>query len=162
MPWIPLLDYVSFLIIRFMLGIRDTDHLPSKSIWFLAILNVLCYHLDYLQLFISMKRVFYISLMMILGILLTVCLYYCIIFGIISNRLIHFSYVDYFLDMTLSPAAIAVVALIGALCGHRAGKQWWQIIYVDGVYYFNKALKPRDTRAPIVPRRQRTIRKTHE
>ncbi|MFZ2256306.1 MAG: hypothetical protein WAW59_07630 [Patescibacteria group bacterium] len=105
---------------------------------------------------------FYISLMMILGILLTVSLYYCIVFGIISNRLVHFYYVDYFLDMTLSPVAIAFMALIGAFCGHRAGKRWWQIIYVDGVYYFTKALKPRDTRAPIVPRRQRKIRKTHE
>lgn len=100
--------------------------------------------------------------MSLLGMILMTSFYYCIIFGIIANRLVDFRCVDYFLDVTLSPMILSLVALLGISIGYRTGKKWWQIIYVDGVYYFNKGLKSVDTEKPIVPRRQRIAKKAHE
>lgn len=109
-----------------------------------------------------MKRAYYISLFSLLGMMITVCLYYCIVFGIIANRLIHWIYVECFLDMTLSPLTLAAIALIGVLIGYRAGKKWWQIIYVDRAYYFDKSLAPQAPRVvkPRAPRK--TTKKTQE
>jgi len=54
------------------------------------------------------------------------------------------------------------VALLGVSIGYRAGKKWWQIIYVDGVYYFNKALSPTSSEKPKTPRARRMAKKTQE
>lgn len=66
--------------------------------------------------------------------------------------------------MSLSVPALSVIVLIGILIGYRAGQKWWQIIYVDGVYYFDKKLKPIETPdTPITPRRrrmQKSVKKT--
>jgi hypothetical protein len=109
-----------------------------------------------------MKRTFYISLFSLLGMMIMISLYYCIIFGIIANRLVHFRCVDYFLDVTLSPMILGLVALLGISMGYRAGKKWWQIIYVDGVYYFDKRLKPTSSEKPKTPRGRRVVKKTQE
>ena len=109
-----------------------------------------------------MKRAYYISLFSLLGMMITVSLYYCIVFGIIANRLIHWLYVECFLEMTLSPLTLTAIALIGVLIGYRAGKKWWQIIYVDRVYYFDTSLAPQATQVvkPRAPRK--TTKKTQE
>ncbi len=38
----------------------------------------------------------------------------------------------------LSREVYVFVVCIGALLGYMMGRRWWQIIYVDRVYYFDR------------------------
>jgi hypothetical protein len=38
----------------------------------------------------------------------------------------------------MSREAYAIVTIIAVVIGYFMAKKWWKIIYVDGVYYFNK------------------------
>ncbi len=38
----------------------------------------------------------------------------------------------------LSREAYLVVAGIAMIVGYQFGKKWWQIIYIDKVYYFDR------------------------
>lgn len=89
-----------------------------------------------------MKRIFYIFLMMIFFIMITVTLYYCTIYGLVMNHVVPLRYVIIFTDIALSWEVFGFLSLVGTLLGYFFGKKWWKIIYVDKVYYFDKSAVP--------------------
>lgn len=109
-----------------------------------------------------MKRVLYICLFSVFAMMIALSLYFVTIYWLVVNRIIPIRSILYFTDVSLSPTAYLIVALIGILIGYRAGKKWWQIIYVDGVYYFDKRLKPTSSEKPKTPRERRMAKKTQE
>ena len=54
------------------------------------------------------------------------------------HRIIPLEYLDATLWLAMSDISYGVVTLIGVVIGYFMAKKWWQIIYVDGVYYFDK------------------------
>lgn len=86
-----------------------------------------------------MKKAFYIFLMMLLSIMVSCGLYLSTIYSLVYYKVVGRYQVIPFTDLTMSVEAYGLVALIGAVIGYFMAKKWWQIIYVDKVYYFDKA-----------------------
>ena len=66
------------------------------------------------------------------------------IYSLVYYRIVPLSSILSFTDMTMSALAYSLVGVLGAFLGIYFGEKWWQIIYVDKVYYFDKT----DSRAP--------------
>ena len=77
--------------------------------------------------------------MMIFFIMVSLSVYFCMIYSLVYYRIVPISSIISFTDMTMSALAYSLVAILGAFLGIYFGKKWWQIIYVDKVYYFDKA-----------------------
>jgi hypothetical protein len=86
-----------------------------------------------------------------LFVIITGMIYLSAIVVLVRNGIIPLRDVVRITDILMSQQIYLLVASLWAICGYFFGKKWWQIIYVDGVYYFDKS-KKRDTR-------RRTIKK---
>ena len=84
-----------------------------------------------------MKRAFYTLLMILLFIMVSCGLYLSAIYSLVYYKIVPRYQVIPFTDLTMSVEAYMLVALIGAIIGYFMAKKWWQIIYVDKVYYFD-------------------------
>jgi hypothetical protein len=98
-----------------------------------------------------MKKAFYLSLMMFLFVLISGIIYLSVLVVLVRNDIILLQDIVRITDILMSSKAYFIVGLIGAIGWYLFGLRWWQIIYVDGVYYFDQS-KKRDTR-------RRTIKK---
>lgn len=85
-----------------------------------------------------MKRLYYMFLMMTFFVFLFVSLYFCTIYGLVMNHIIPLRAVIGFTDQMLSREAYLIVTGVALIVGYAFGKKWWQIIYIDRVYYFDR------------------------
>ncbi len=85
-----------------------------------------------------MKKFFYTFLMMVLSVLVCSGLYLSAIYSLVYYKVVDRYSVIPFTDMTMSREAWGLVVFIAIVIGYRMAMKWWQIIYVDGVYYFGK------------------------
>ena len=85
-----------------------------------------------------MKKAFYTFLMMILSILVCGGLYLSVIYSLVFYKIVDRYSVIPFTYATMSPEAWGLVTLVAIIIGYKMAMKWWQIIYVDGVYYFGK------------------------
>ena len=76
--------------------------------------------------------------MMTFFVFLFVSLYFCIIYSLVIYRIIPLWDIIRFTDMMLSREAYLIVAGIAIIVGYYFGRKWWQIIYIDKVYYFDR------------------------
>lgn len=95
-----------------------------------------------------MKKIFYTILMMVLTNLVSFFLYLSILTLLARYRIIPLNQLDPVLWALMSQEAYLVVWFIGVIWGYFMASKWWQIIYVDGVYYFDKK-KKRDVRRRV-------------
>lgn len=98
-----------------------------------------------------MKQVFYTFLMMIFTTLITFIIYLSVLTVLARHRIIPLHLLDATLGMLMSIEVYLLVGCIGVISGYFMAQKWWKIIYVDGVYYFNKS-KIRDTRKRMIRR----------
>ena len=87
--------------------------------------------------------------MMIFFIMVSLSVYFCMIYSLVYYRIVPISSIISFTDMTMSALAYSLVAILGAFLGIYFGKKWWQIIYVDKVYYFDKKSMPNTKRKVV-------------
>ena len=90
-----------------------------------------------------MKKAYYYFLMMILSSIVVSGLYLSTIYSLVYYRVVTRYTVIPFTESAMSPLAWSIVILIGGVIGYHFAKKWWQIIYVDGVYYFDETKKPK-------------------
>jgi hypothetical protein len=90
-----------------------------------------------------MKRTFYIFIMMILSNIITFLTYFAMLVLLVRHGIVERRDVLWITDMTMSCEAYLLVAILACVIGYLFAKKWWQIIYVDGVYYFDKTKMPK-------------------
>lgn len=103
----------------------------------------------YLHQYLLMKRIFYLFLMMLFFVIASGMIYLSALVVVVRNHLIPLHNLIAVTDILMSPEVYFLVGAIWAICGYFFGKRWWQIIYVDGVYYFDKT-KKRDSRRRVI------------
>jgi hypothetical protein len=81
--------------------------------------------------------------MMILSNIVLFLSYFAILVLLIRHQIIERRDILSFTDMAMSREAYLIVAIIASILGYLFAKKWWQIIYVDGVYYFDKSKMPK-------------------
>lgn len=104
----------------------------------------------YFFIYFSMKKAFYTFLMMILSVLVCSGLYLSLIYSLVFYKVVDRYHIIPFTDIALSKEVWWLIAVIALIMGYHMAQKWWQIIYVDGVYYFQKGVK----KTPKTPTRR--------
>ena len=85
-----------------------------------------------------MKRTFYLALMILLFVILYEIVYLAILVILVRYRMIWLDRIIPTTDILMSREAYGLVMILATISGYLFWKRWWQIIYVEGVYYFGK------------------------
>lgn len=83
--------------------------------------------------------------MMLLSGIITLWLYLSVLYVLFYYRIINplFFSREFFYTYIVSMEIYMIVVLFGSIFWYFFGQKWWKIIYIDGVYYFDKRKQPK-------------------
>lgn len=82
----------------------------------------------------KLKKIIYVSVFMVLGILLSFIIHALIEINIINYTITHSQMITFYGSCVLTPQLQISLGLIGLIFGFISGLFWWQKIYVERVW----------------------------